>query len=133
MSELKTKPTKASVQKFINAIDNPVKKEDCKILLKMMTEVTGEQPVMWGSSIVGFGGYHYKYASGREGDWFKVGFSPRKQALTIYLMGSYIDETKIKDLGKFKNGKGCLYIKKLEDVDQTFLKKVITESVKKLK
>jgi hypothetical protein len=89
---------------------------------------------MWGGSIVGFGDYHYKYASGREGDWFLTGFSPRKQSLTLYMM-TYLEkhENILKRLGKFKTGKGCLYIKQLEDVDMKVLKELITTSVKKLK
>ena len=111
MSELKTKPNKQSVSEFINSIEDPVKKQDSKSLLKLMKEITGSKPVMWGSSIIGFGSYHYKYASGREGDWFVAGFSPRKQSLTLYIMGGIKDPELFEKLGKHKTGKGCLYFK----------------------
>ena len=100
MAELKTKPTKADVEKFLNGIKDDKKREDSFKILKLMKQITGEDPKMWGSSIIGFGSYHYKYASGREGDWFLAGFSPRKQSLTIYTM-AYVDKHKdlLKKLG----------------------------------
>ena len=132
-AELKTKPTKADVEKFLNSIKDEKKREDSYKILKLMKQITKAEPKMWGSSIVGFGEYHYKYASGREGDWFLAGFSPRKQSLTIYAM-TYLENYPdiLKRLGKHKTGKGCLYINKLEDVDMKVLKELITTSIKKL-
>ena len=132
MAELKTKQTKASVSAFLNGIGDPKKRKDAKTVAKMMREITGKAPKMWGPGIVGYGTYHYKYATGREGDWFLTGFSSRKQALTLYIMsGFYGDEPLLKKLGKYKTGKACLYIKKLEDVDQGTLRKLIERSVQK--
>jgi uncharacterized protein YdhG (YjbR/CyaY superfamily) len=132
-AELKTKPNKASVEKFLNSIKDEKKREDSFEILKLMKQITKAEPEMWGSSIISFGNYHYKYASGREGDWFLTGFSPRKQSLTLYLM-TYLEKNKdiLKKLGKYKTGKGCLYINKLEDVDMKVLKELITTSIKKL-
>lgn len=130
MSELKTKPNRASVTKFLNSIEDPQKRADSKWLAKVMKEITGSSPKMWGDSIIGFGSYHYKYASGRQGDWFLAGFSPRKQALTLYIMGGSKRRPELlKKLGKHKTGKACLYIKKLDDVDKEVLKTIISESV----
>ena len=131
MAELKTKPTKADVEKFLNSIKDDKKREDSFKILKLMKQITREEPKMWGAHIIGFGSYHYKYASGREGDWFLAGFSPRKQSLTIYTM-TYVDKHKdlLKKLGKFKTGKGCLYINKLADVDLKILKELLTTTVK---
>jgi hypothetical protein len=99
-----------------------------------MKEVTKEEPIMWGDSIVGFGDYHYKYASGRDAHWFLVGFSPRKQNLTVYLMSGFEKNTEIlKDLGKFKTGKSCLYINKLKDINIEKLKELVSDSIKQLK
>jgi hypothetical protein len=133
-AELKTKETRASVEKFLNEIKDDKKREDSYKILKLMKQITKAEPKMWGGSIVGFGDYHYKYASGREGDWFLTGFSPRKQSLTLYLM-TYLEkhETILKKLGKYKTGKGCLYINKLEDVNMKVLKELINASIKKLK
>ena len=134
MTELKTKPTKKSVGEFLKKVEYPTKREDCKTILNLMKEITKEEPVMWGDSIVGFGSYHYKYASGREGDWFLVGFSPRKQNLTIYLMSGFEKYKEIlNDLGKFKTGKSCLYINKLNDINMQKLRELVSESVKHLK
>ncbi|MCW4041375.1 MAG: DUF1801 domain-containing protein [Candidatus Bathyarchaeota archaeon] len=129
MSELKTKPTDASVEAFLNAVDHPQRRADGYVLLQMMKEITQEPPIMWGSSIVGFGSYHYRYASGREGDWFKTGFSPRKRSLSIYLMQGF-DTYKdlLSRLGKHRVGKGCLYINKLADVDLDILRAIIKRS-----
>ena len=134
MAELKTKQTKASVEKFLNSVKDEKKREDSFKILELMKKITKEDPKMWGPSIIGFGNYHYKYASGREGDWFLTGFSPRKQNLTLYIM-SYLKKHKdlLKKLGKHKTGKGCLYINKLDDVDMNVLKELITASVKKHK
>ncbi|MBY9019639.1 MAG: DUF1801 domain-containing protein [Candidatus Lokiarchaeota archaeon] len=130
MSELKTKPTKKSVDQFLKKVENPNRKEDSFKILELMKEVTKEDPVMWGESIVGFGSYHYKYASGREGDWPLVGFSPRKQNLTLYIMSGFEKyEELLEKLGKFKTGKSCLYINKLKDVDIHTLRELILESV----
>jgi hypothetical protein len=130
MVELKTRPTDASVEKFLEAVEHPRKKLDSLELLKIMKEVTQEKPVMWGPSIIGFGTYHYKYASGREADWLKVGFSPRKRSLTVYLAPG-LDEISdlLEELGKHRVGKGCLYINKLSDVNTDILKKIIKKSV----
>lgn len=133
-SELKTKVNKASVEGFLNSVEDEQKRADCFEILKMMKQVTKETPKMWGSSIVGFGSYHYKGASGREGDWMLTGFSPRKQNLTLYLMGGFdLHKDLLKKLGKYKTSVGCLYIKQLDDVDKTVLKKLVTESVKTMK
>ena len=133
-AELKTKVNDASVHKFLNAVKDEQERADCYEILKMMKQVTKEEPKMWGPSIVGFGSYHYKGKSGREGDWMLTGFSPRKQNLTLYLMGGF-DEQKdlLKKLGKYKTSVGCLYIKKLEDVDKKVLKDLVAGSVKRMK
>src|SRR5688572_8709927 len=129
--ELKTKVNAASVEGFLNSVTDEQKREDCFEILKLMKQVTKETPKMWGTSIIGFGSYHYKGASGREGDWLLTGFSPRKENLTLYIMGGF-DAHKglLKKLGKYKTSVGCLYIKKLEDVDKKVLKELIAESVK---
>jgi hypothetical protein len=131
MAELKTKLNDASVEKFLKTVKDESRRKDCFTILEMMQKITKSEPKMWGSSIVGFGNYHYKYASGREGDWFITGFSPRKQNLTLYIMCGFEknNELLIK-LGKYKNAKSCLYINKLEDVSRKALKDLITESVK---
>ena len=131
MAELKTKETTASVSEFIDKIADPQRREDCRAVADIMRDVTGEEPKMWGSSIVGFGRYHYKYASGREGDWMITGFSPRKGDLTLYIMGGFDSFSDLlKDLGKYKTGKSCLYIKKLADIDVGVLRKLVKKSVK---
>lgn len=129
MSSNKTIPTQASVADFLSKVEDEQKLSDCKVLLKMMKEVTGHKPVMWGPSIIGFGSYHYKYDTGREGDMLMVGFSPRKQALSLYIMGGFERyETLMARLGKFKTGKSCLYIKQLDDVDLSVLRELISAS-----
>lgn len=134
MAEAKTKPTKASVTRFLNQIPDAARREDCFAIAKMMEEITGSKPQMWGPSIIGFGSYHYKYASGHEGEWPVTGFSPRKQDLTLYLMiGSDKYEELLSQLGKHKKSKACLYIKRLSDVHVPTLKKLIKASVKDLK
>ena len=127
--ELKTKVNDADVIAFLESVDDPKRKEDSLAMLDIMSEITGEEPKMWGKSIVGFGSYHYVYASGQEGDWMAIGFSPRKQSLTLYIMSGFkaYDELMAK-LGKYKTGKSCLYIKKLEDVDMDVLRKLIKGS-----
>jgi len=134
MTELKTKPTNKSVEDFLKKVDHPTKREDSFKILELMKDITQEEPVMWGDSIVGFGSYHYKYASDREGDWPLVGFSPRKQNLTLYIMAGFEKYEKLLEkLGKFKTGKSCLYINKLQDVDTQILKELILESVEHMK
>ena len=135
MAEAKTKPTKVSVDKFIKSQPDAQVRKDCAVISKLMSEATGEPPKMWGPSIIGFGSYHYKYATGREGDMPIVGFSPRKQNLTLYLMMYGFDEhTDLLDnLGKHSLGKGCLYIKRLSDVHLPTLKRLIKASVKRQK
>ena len=129
--ELKTKVNKSSVEGFLNSVKDKQKREDSFKILEMMKKITKEEPKMWGPSIVGFGKYHYKYASGHEGDMCIIGFSPRNQSLTLYIMvGSDKYESLMKKLGKYKTSVACLYIKKLEDVDQKVLKKIIAESFK---
>jgi hypothetical protein len=133
MAELKTRATDASVSKFLAGVKDQKRREDCLTVAKMMQQVTNAPPKMWGSSIVGFGDYRYRYETGRELDWFLVGFSPRKEALTLYLMpGSPRYSEVLKTLGKYKTGKACLYIKNLDDVDQRALKTLVQESVKQV-
>ena len=134
MAELKTKPNDGIVENFINTVENEQKRQDSFRLLKIMEEVTGEQGKMWGSSIIGFGTYHYVYDSGQSGDWMLAGFSPRKQALTVYMMaGNHHFEEELKLLGKHKLGKSCVYIKKLDDVDESVLRQMIARSISLLK
>jgi len=134
MAELKTKKNDASVERFLNAVDHPKRREDAWRVLEIMKKVTKEEPKMWGPSIVGFGSYHYRYASGQEGDWMLVGFSPRKTALSVYIMSGFdaYDEL-MSQLGKYKTGKSCLYINKLEDVDLKVLENLIKQSVAYMK
>ena len=131
MKENKTQKTNENVALFLSSIEEEQKREDCQYLMEMMQEITQAPPNMWGTSIVGFGEYHYKYKSGREGDWFLTGFAPRKQALTLYLMCDLShDGLDFNGLGKNKKGKGCLYIKHLSDVDKDVLKRIIKDSIK---
>ena len=128
--EPKTKETTASVEKFLDALP-PERRDDCRTLAAMMREITGAEPKMWGPSIVGFGQYHYAYASGHEGDTCEVGFSPRKGELSLYLSCAIQDEfpRELAKLGKHKTGKGCLYVKRLADIDLTVLRKMLEKSV----
>lgn len=130
MAELKTRPTDASVEEFLNKVEDDKKRKDAFELLEIFKKVTGEEPKMWGDSIVGFGTYVYKYASGRTAEWMECGFSPRKQNLTVYIMTGFdgFGEA-LSKLGKHKTGKSCLYIKKLKDIDQAVLEKMIAESI----
>lgn len=130
MAGNKTKPTDAKVEDFLNTVEHPQKRADSFKILEMMKDITGEKPVIWGDSIVGFGVYHYKYKTGREGDWPIVGFSPRKQNLSIYLMIGFESELKpvLLKLGKYKTGVSCLYINKLKDVDTDILRDLIEKS-----
>jgi len=131
MAENKTRETKTSVAAFLNAIDDKRKRADAKKVAAMMRKTTGKRAKMWGTAIVGFGTYHYKYESGREGDWALVGFSPRKQNLVVYIMPGFEKfPTLMKKLGKYKTGKSCLYLNKLDDVDESVLEKLIDKSVK---
>lgn len=127
MAENKTKPTSESVTSFLNKIENSTLKDDCFEIIKTLEVISKTKPVMWGSSIIGFGSFHYVYASGRQGDTPVIGFSPRKQNITFYLMYELV---KLKDeltkLGKYQTGKGCLYIKSLSDINITVLKKILT-------
>ena len=130
MSDLKTKPTASSVDAFIEAVDDERKRADCGVVARLMAEITGAEGVMWGSSIVGFGSYHYRYASGREGDFFEAGFSPRKRALTIYVMAGFAEyEDLLARLGKYSTGKSCLYVKRLADIDFDLLREMLIRSV----
>lgn len=131
MAELKTKPTRQSPREFLDLVEPEQKRKDGLELLGLMTKVTREKPVMWGSSIVGFGSYHYKSErSSQEGDWPLAGFSPRKQNLTLYVMSGFADQHDLlKKLGKHKTSVGCLYINKLADVDTKVLEQIIKKSV----
>lgn len=134
MAELKTTKNDKDPLAFLQSVENEKRKADSLVVMQMMEEITGEKPVMWGPSIVGFGSYHYKYASGHEGDWMITGFSPRKQALTLYIMPGFDRyENLMSQLGKYKTGKSCLYINKLEDVDKNILHELIAHSVKHMK
>ena len=129
MAELKTKLTAESAETFLSKIPDEIKRKDAFAIVELMKNITKEEPRMWGSAIVGFGSYHYKYDSGREGDWMMTGFSPRKQNLTIYLMSGFAAYNELlKKLGKFKTGKSCLYITRLEDIDFKVLKELIKSS-----
>lgn len=131
MAELKTKKNTASVKGFLQSVVDTQMREDCNTVAELMSSITKSNPKMWGATIVGFGEYHYRYESGREGDWFLCGFSPRKQALTLYIMGGLESQKDLlTKLGKFKIGKSCLYIKRLEDVDMKVLKALIQNGVK---
>lgn len=130
MAELKTQKNDGSVDAFLNSVENDKRRTDAFKVLALMQEVTGESPKMWGDSVVGFGSYHYKYESGREGDWYVTGFSPRKKSLTLYIMPGFAEHDQLmRKLGKFKTGRSCLYINKLEDVDIPTLRTLIKLSV----
>lgn len=134
MAELKTRKTKASVSAFLNAITDDQRRADCKAVSKMMQEITGEKPAMWGPSIVGFGTYTYTYATGRTGDWPLAAFSPRKQNLTLYIMAGFDGYPELMaKLGPHSTGKSCLYVKRLSDLHLPTLKKLISQSVKHIK
>jgi hypothetical protein len=129
MVENKTKPTKASVESYFAAIGDDARREDCEALAKLMANATGEKAMMWGPSIVGYGSYHYKYESGREGDSCLVGFSSRKSDISIYLAGNFSGrEELLAKLGKHKTAKACLYIRRMSDVDEKVLEKMIGAS-----
>ncbi len=129
MAELKTKPTDASVDAYLAAIPDEQRREECRVIAEMMQRATKTKPQMWGS-MIGFGSYHYKYPSGREGDWFLTGFAPRKKALTLYIMAGFVQyDALLEKLGKYRTGKSCLYIKRLDDVDLEVLEELILLSV----
>jgi len=131
MAELKTRRTGASVGEFLSRTPDPARRRECRALIRMMRAITGAPPRMWGPSMVGFGRYHYRYASGREGDWFVTGFSPRKRDLTIYLMGGFSRlGPLLRQLGPHKTGVSCLYLRSLSDVDQRVLKRLLRESAR---
>jgi nucleoid DNA-binding protein len=129
MAELKTKKTGKSVKAFLNSIEDEKKRSDCVEISAMMQQATGKKPQMWGGTIVGFGKYHYKYASGREGEWHLTGFSPRKQNIAVYIMPGFSDFQELMEgLGRYKTGKSCLYIKQLDDVDRAVLTELVAQS-----
>ncbi|MGP1281894.1 MAG: DUF1801 domain-containing protein [Parasphingopyxis sp.] len=130
MAGNKTKPTEKSPADFIDAVEPDWKREDAKTVCALMERLSGEKPRMWGPSIIGFGQYHYKYESGREGDFLLTGFSPRKTALTLYIMGGFPRHKEIMArLGKYKTGKSCLYVKRLDDIDMDVLEELVTASL----
>ncbi len=134
MAELKTKKTKKSVTAFLGNIEDDQKRTDARAVSKLMRRVTKATPTMWGDSIVGFGSYHYVYDSGREGDWFVAGFSPGKRNLTLYIVSGFSRHSQLmKKLGRYKTGKSCLYINKLEDIDLDVLEELVKESVKHIR
>lgn len=133
MPENKTKPTKDSAVAFLNKIKEQQLRDDSFLIMKMMERVSNSEPVMWGSAIIGFGTFHYVYESGREGDIMVIGFSPRKQNISLYLMGGLKNiEVELTKLGKYKTGKGCLYIKSLKDVNPEVLKKIFAKAYKQV-
>ena len=134
MANNKTVPSKEDVYTFIDAVEHPRRKRDAQALCAMMETLTGEKPVMWGESLIGFGQYHYQYESGREGDFFLTGFAPRKTNMVVYIMPGFEPYKDLTDkLGKYKTGRSCLYINKLEDVDMKVLEKLIKKSVADMK
>ncbi len=129
MAELKTQKNNASVVAFLNRVENEKRKKDAFTLLELMKKITKSEPSMWGTSIIGFGDYHYKYASGREGDWFITGFSPRKQSMSLYIMSGFGKYQEIlSKLGKYKTSVSCLYINKLDDINMDILHELIESS-----
>lgn len=129
MTQNKTQPTHISVEEFLQGISPESKQNDCRTLCSIMEEITGEKPIMWGQ-MVGFGTYHYKYESGREGDWFTVGFAARKSSITLYIMAGFERYAELMaQLGKYKTGSSCLYINSLHDINTNILKTLIRESV----
>ena len=134
MAQLKTQPNDRSVEDFLNAVEDDTKRKDSFTILGLMQYVTDEEPVMWGDSIVGFGTYRYKYASGRQAEWMLTGFSPRVQNLTLYIMDGFDEyDQLLEDLGKHSTGKSCLYIKRLENIDLDVLRQLLEKSVAHMK
>ena len=133
MAKPKTKPAKGGVEEFLGAVADEGRRAECRVVRDMMAEATGAEPEMWGAGIVGFGRYHYKYASGREGEWMVTGFSPRKSDLTLYIMPGFEEFADLMGrLGKYRTGKSCLYIKKLGDVDLNVLRELVERSVERM-
>ncbi|MGJ3241071.1 MAG: DUF1801 domain-containing protein [Anaerolineae bacterium] len=134
MSDLKTKPQANDPYAYLEQIEPEQKREDSLAILRLMEDVTGEPPVMWGDSMIGFGSYHYTYASGREGDWFLTGFAPRKKNLVLYIMAGFDEYDNLMErLGKHKTGKACLYVNKLADIDLDVLRELVAQSVEHMK
>lgn len=134
MSKVKTRQTEADVDAFLQSVSNERRRSDAQTVKTLMERITGCEPRMWGPSIVGFGAYHYRYESGREGDWFLTGFSPRKQALTLYIMPGFTRyDGLMKRLGKYTTGKSCLYVKSLADVDMKVLEELVARSVEHMR
>ena len=134
MADLKTKPTTTSIDVLVQGVADEGRRQDCLTLVAMMKRITGAEPTVWSSGIVGFGNYHYKYASGREGDWFEIGFAPRKANLAVYVMPG-LDRfgEALAKLGTYKTGKGCLYIKRLADIDPDALEELLSSAVSLLR
>lgn len=134
MAELKTKKNNASVSAYMKAIEDPAQRADCRKISAMMKRATGSAPKMWGTSIVGFGSYSYSNSAGKDFEWMLTGFSPRKQATSVYIMPGFKKfEALMKRLGRYKTGKSCLYIKRLDDVDENILEKLIDASVRHMR
>lgn len=134
MSDNKTKPTRASVTKFINAVEHKGRREDAVALLEFMNRITGLKPQMWGDSLIGYGRYNYKYKSGHEGEFFLTGFSPRKAQMTVYIMPGFKQYAKqLTKLGKHKHTVCCLYINRLADIDMKVLEEIVVDSVKRMR
>ena len=134
MGNLKTQRTTASVREFIDGIADEQVRKDCRTVMRIMKAATGARPRMWGPSIVGYGSYHYRYASGREGEWFLTGFSPRKRNLSLYIMAGFSEyDTLLEKLGPHSTGRSCLYVKRLDDIDLGVLTELVERSVKTLR
>jgi len=134
MAELKTKPTQDSVDEFIDGIMDDTRRDDCRTILRMMRDLTGEEPSMWGAGIVGFGTYQYRYESGKGAVWFRIGFSPRNKDLTLYIMpGVERYPALLKQIGRHRTGRSCLYLRHLADIDQGVLRQMMAESLTWLK
>ena len=134
MADVKTKETDASVEAYLNQVEDEKKREESFQILELMREVTGEEPKMWGDSMVGFGSYHYRYESGREGDMFLAGFAPRKRNFSLYIMAGFEEyDDLLQRLGKHKTGKSCLYVNKLADVDLQVLRELVQASVEHMR
>ena len=134
MADNKTTPTRQSVAAFLASVEPTERRKDCRALAKMLKDVTGVSPKMWGASIVGYGSYHYRYDSGREGDFFLAGFAPRKQDLTVYVMAGFDRYPDLmRKLGTYKTGRSCLYLRRLDDVDPGVLKALVTKSVRHMR
>ena len=129
MAELKTQKNDADVAAFLDGIENEKRRNDCRAVVELMADATGEPPAMWGDSIIGFGSYHYRYPTGREGDWMATGVAPRKQSLTVYIQTGFQRHAALMErLGRYTTGKSCLYIKRLEDVDLDVLRELVRDS-----